>query len=339
MRKILQYLLKRPLTWMGNYLSAAPKREEVFHSLSTLYENATKPGANSCISLDATTNTDKFIIFSDQHKGNKTWADDFAISEGSYIAALTHYYREGFSFINLGDCEELWKFKATDILPSNQASLAAESAFQPNRYYKTFGNHDIIWKNKIDVNLLLKDYFQMPLPVYEGVVIQLKHSAGNMHIFMTHGHQGDAMSDNNAFSTWVVAHLWMPLQRYLRININVPSQDFRLRNKHNQMMHEWSSSKENLVLITGHTHQPVFASGRYFNHPNNVIEGTTDAVKPCYFNTGCCCFSDGDITGLEIEGEHLRLIKWHYDKEKETASRKVLEEVHLTQLCNDLGEC
>ena len=59
----------------------------------------------------------------------------------------------------------------------------------------------------------------MPLPVYEGVVIQLKHAGGNMQIFMTHGHQGDVMSDNNAFSTWVVAHLWMPLQRYLRINI------------------------------------------------------------------------------------------------------------------------
>ena len=23
--------------------------------------------------------------------------------------------------------------------------------------------------------------------------------------------------------------------------------------------------------------------------------------KPCYFNTGCCCFPDGDITGFEIK--------------------------------------
>ena len=58
---------------MGNYLSAAPKREQVFKSLSTLYDNAIKPGVNTCISLEADAANDKFIIFSDQHKGNKTW--------------------------------------------------------------------------------------------------------------------------------------------------------------------------------------------------------------------------------------------------------------------------
>jgi hypothetical protein len=42
--------------------------------------------------------------------------------------------------------------------------------------------------------------------------------------------------------------------------------------------------------------------------------GLTDApaepVKPCYFNTGCCSFGDGDITGLEIIGSEIRLVRW-----------------------------
>jgi len=32
--------------------------------------------------------------------------------------------------------------------------------------------------------------------------------------------------------------------------------------------------------------------------------------KPSYFNTGCCCYEDGDITGLEITGDEVRLIRW-----------------------------
>ncbi|MBI2403955.1 MAG: hypothetical protein HYV20_14705 [Gemmatimonadetes bacterium] len=31
---------------------------------------------------------------------------------------------------------------------------------------------------------------------------------------------------------------------------------------------------------------------------------------PCYFNTGCCKFEDGDITGMELENGRLRLVKW-----------------------------
>jgi hypothetical protein len=32
--------------------------------------------------------------------------------------------------------------------------------------------------------------------------------------------------------------------------------------------------------------------------------------EPCYFNTGCCSFPDGDITGLEISDGQIRLVRW-----------------------------
>jgi hypothetical protein len=33
-------------------------------------------------------------------------------------------------------------------------------------------------------------------------------------------------------------------------------------------------------------------------------------LKPTYFNSGCCCFEDGTITGIEIAGGNIRLVKW-----------------------------
>ena len=45
---------------------------------------------------------------------------------------------------------------------------------------------------------------------------------------------------------------------------------------------------------------------------------------PLLFNTGCCIYEDGDITGIEIEDGVMRLIKWGEDDEG-NMERKVLE--------------
>ena len=39
---------------------------------------------------------------------------------------------------------------------------------------------------------------------------------------------------------------------------------------------------------------------------------------PCYFNTGCCSFPDGDITGLEIADGQIRLVRWPGNLEEMT---------------------
>ncbi len=322
---------------MANKLAASPRQEMVFNSLTQLYQQGLDANNTNVKSLEADPVIDKFIIFSDQHKGNKSWADDFKQSEINYAAALEYYNAQGFTFINLGDSEELWKFKVTELLPANEKSLKAEAAFHPHRYIKTFGNHDIIWKDKFAVSFYLKKYFSLPLIVYEGIILKIKGLKIPLDIFLTHGHQGDLMSDNNAVSTWIVAHIWMPLQRFLRINVNSASTDYSLRNLHNKMMYEWSSQQNNLLLITGHTHRPVFAAGRYLDHPSNKIydaEEEKNFLSPCYFNSGCCCFDDSDITGIEIADGFIRLIKW-YD-EGNNSKKKVLEEIMLEKLVEDL---
>ena len=91
---------------MGNTLSAKPEKAAVFKSLSKLYNSAKKNSKRVCtIVVDVT--KDKFIIFSDQHKGNRDSADDFANNELNYLTALAYYKQQYFSFINLGDSEEL----------------------------------------------------------------------------------------------------------------------------------------------------------------------------------------------------------------------------------------
>jgi hypothetical protein len=57
-------------------------------------------------------------------------------------------------------------------------------------------------------------------------------------------------------------------------------------------------------------------------------------MKPSYFNSGCCCFADGDITGIEVEDGKIRLIKWTLENEK--PQRQLLEEVSLEDLAEKL---
>ncbi len=67
---------------------------------------------------------------------------------------------------------------------------------------------------------------------------------------------------------------------------------------------------------------------------------------PCLFNTGCCSFGDGDITGLEIASEEIRLVRWAAaDDEGETGSknrwrpprRVALEHAPLRRVFDEVG--
>jgi hypothetical protein len=199
--------------------------------------------------------------------------------------------------------------------------------------------------------------------VYEGAIIQLTIDNSQLTIFLTHGHQGDAKSDGNWMSKFFVAHIWAPLQAYLKINPNTPAYNATKKTLHNRIMYDWSAKQKNVVLITGHTHQPVFTSltelERLYQKLLEVekekdyalieelktrirkVEPGFTAVaadylkmKPGYFNSGCCCFSDGDITGIEIAKGFIRLIKWETVENK--SQRCVLEEMRLSELMKQL---
>lgn len=55
---------------------------------------------------------------------------------------------------------------------------------------------------------------------------------------------------------------------------------------------------------------------------------------PCYFNTGCCCFEDGDITGIELSEGGIRLVRWPDDEGNPRG--KVLESASLKDVFRSL---
>jgi len=340
-KKILKSILTKPVTWVANRVSSAPQKDKVMEALTELYQNTISDPGKKGLLLPFDPRTQSLIIFSDEHKGSRNGADDFAACEKNYLAALDYYNQHNFYFINMGDCEELWENTIFGLMKNNKAVFEKEKLFiQRKAYCKIFGNHDLFWDNDPLSSVYLKKIYGEAIRIFTGVVLRVKtQNDGHTDIFCTHGHQGDAQSDGNAFSKWFVSYVWGPLQLFLEINTNTPATNDNNKTLHNLYMYEWSAAQDNVLLVTGHTHQPVFCS---LTHLERLYMGLQEAntkndkdaiakieaeiprrrreydfvnnsfsnMKPGYFNSGCCCFDDGTITGIEIADGYIRLIKW-----------------------------
>lgn len=360
MRKFLQKLLTRPAIQLANRISSQPDKGRVEKALAKLYRQITAGDTRRGKLLNFDSARDKFIILSDQHKGARDGADVFANCAKNYVAALNYYNENDFFYINLGDSEELWENLFATVKRHNKLTFEAEKRFLwRNAFIKIFGNHDLYWDNDPLAQVNLTSIYGNPVDIHEGVILRTSIKDRPLEIYMTHGHQGDLQSDGNWFSKWFVSDIWGPFQAYLRINPNTPANNDQLKTDHNRIMYEWSSKRENLLLITGHTHQPVFRSMTQLEilfdklHIAKKENNTSEAEKvqskidslhlktsrpsdfngylDTYFNTGCCCFDDGDITGIEIADECIRLIKWQYAPGRKS-DRVVLEECRLSEL-------
>ena len=51
----------------------------------------------------------RFVFISDCHRGTGSLADEFTRNENSYVHALDHYYANGFTYVEVGDGDELWE--------------------------------------------------------------------------------------------------------------------------------------------------------------------------------------------------------------------------------------
>jgi UDP-2,3-diacylglucosamine pyrophosphatase LpxH len=364
MRRFFQWLLLRPVIWGTKKFSSKPEQDRIFKALSKLYRNITRDPGKKGVIIPFELNLGKFIIFSDQHKGARDGADDFAAAEPNYLAALDYYNKDNFTFISLGDSEELWENTLAQVKKYNTATFDAEKKFiERNAFIKIFGNHDLFWQNDPFAGLQLKSIYGAEVKIYEGLILPVSIGDKTLNIYCTHGHQGDAQSDGNWFSKFFVARIWGPLQGYLRINPNTPAYNNEEKTLHNDIMYKWSAQFNDILLVTGHTHQPVFESltlleklywemqvAKRDNNEREIKKLEQEiktrekefssvsvdylTMKPSYFNSGCCCFSDGDITGLEIENGYIRLVKWK--SENKLSVRTVLEEIQLQDVFKQL---
>jgi predicted phosphodiesterase len=365
MRRLLQKWLKQPIIRLSNKYSSRPDAKRVHTALTDLYNTLIGAPEKRGVVIPFDAGKDKFIILSDQHKGTRNHADDFALSEKNYLSALDYYQEHRYNYINLGDSEELWKNGILSVKKYNKATFDKESLFLQNKaFFKIFGNHDLYWDNDPLASIMLLQIYGERVKVYEGLILQTKVNNKPLSIYLTHGHQGDIQSDGNWFSKWFVSNVWGPFQAYLEINPNTPATNDHVKTQHNQIMYDWSSRQNNLLLITGHTHQPVFRSLTHLERLYIDLERAEKAgeidkarqvqqeisklvqkgegkfsfpgYRPSYFNSGCCCFDDGDITGIEITEGCMRLVKWEYNKAG-ISERIILEEAKLQDILTDLA--
>jgi len=252
-------------------------------------------------------NESKFILFSDCHRGDNSFADDFANNRNIYFHAIKHYFKNGYHYLELGDGDELWEnltFKSIFEAHKN-VYLLLKDFYINNRFHALWGNHDMAYKNSAYVKKNLWSYFEpitgTSVDLFKGIQIHeaiiLKHSNTGQEIFLTHGHQADWW--NYTFWKWsrfLVRALWKPLNVMGIADPTSPAKNYKELIKIERRTKRWIYNNNNLITIVGHTHRPRFPE------PGDIP----------YFNDGSCVHPRS-ITGIEIENGKISLIKWQIE--------------------------
>lgn len=250
-----------------------------------------------CLPLNRCT---RYIVFSDCHRGIGNANDNFLKNEFLYLAAMGHYNRECFTCLELGDGDELWENRSLDrIKEAHQESFEMLARFyEAGRLYLVYGNHDMVKKDPafLEKNFQTcfcdQDLCERPLcpgvRFYPGII--LRDGENKQDIYLTHGHQADLL--NSTFwrlSRFLVRYIWRPLEALGIPDPTSAAKNNTRKKQSEKRLSQWAALR-GLYLVTGHTHHPMIkASG--------------------YFNTGSCIHPSG-ITGIEIRGRCLTLVKW-----------------------------
>lgn len=248
----------------------------------------------------------KIILFSDTHRGDKSAADPFTPNEGLFLHALTHYYQQGFTYIELGDGDDLWQSpNFSDIQHAYPQIFELLGRFQQDcRLHLILGNHELAgrpgqpWKKG---ELITEES------------LGLRYRPTRQLWLVAHGHQADPWCSpvNNLRQRvgQVVYNLVQLLQSgqpagYLsrlgpinqaivcRLEQWYRQWDKRQQKKLTQQLAHWACHNRQAV-ICGHTHLPFFPA----------------SPQIPYFNTGCG-FNPGYLTGLEIQHGWIGLVQW-----------------------------
>ena len=246
----------------------------------------------------------KFILFSDCHRGDNSFADEFANNRNIYFHALRYYFNEGFQYCELGDGDELWEHLSFEPLfeAHKNVYLLMKRYHEENRLHLIYGNHDMVYKNPEYVKKHLQTYFDpkeekdtvlfQDLTFHEAIL--LKHQRTGQEIFLTHGHQADFMNYHGwRFQRFLVRVLWKPLQVWGIADPTSPAKNNKELIKVEKRIKKWILHNNLIMTIVGHTHRPRFPE------PGDIP----------FFNDGSCVHPRS-ITGIEIEEGKISLIKW-----------------------------
>jgi UDP-2,3-diacylglucosamine pyrophosphatase LpxH len=247
----------------------------IHRRLSHVLENA------KTINFD---DSSRFVLLSDLHRGNGGKADAFRPNAEMFLTTLQNYMRRGFTYVEVGDGDELWKgwpFEEIRHAHRRVFDLLHELDHE-GRLHLILGNHDVKRRAR---RYGRKD----GMLVDEGLI--LRHRRSGQKLFVVHGHQADILCDPFYFFARRAARFGYRLRDFLR-NWRPTAPLEREKGKLEKRIIHWIDAHSQIV-ICGHTHRMSFP----FNG------------GPPYFNTGSGVFP-GRITGLEIENGAIVPIQW-----------------------------
>jgi len=100
------------------------------------------------------------------------------------VAALEYYNQHKFTYINLGDGEELWENTIAKVKRKNKPGFEKEKLFADrNALIKVFGNHDLYWDNDPLAAIMLERIYKQKITIYEGALLQTKIKGKPLSIF------------------------------------------------------------------------------------------------------------------------------------------------------------
>ncbi len=245
----------------------------------------------------------RFALMSDCHRGVGDWSDNFLKNQSLYHAALTHYYQNDYTYIELGDGDELWENRDMQkIIEAHSNTFRLLSDFyHENRLYMLYGNHDYVKKRQKFIGHNLKDYYCesecCKIPLMPGICayesLLLENRLTGHRIFLVHGHQGDILNDILwKLSRFLVRYLWRPLELIAFHDPTSAAKNNSKKGAVERRLSDWASSNSQM-LITGHTHRPMFPANE----------------NSYYYNCGSCVHPQS-VTALEICDEKIQLVKW-----------------------------
>lgn len=236
--------------------------------------------------------TSRLALFSDLHRGRGSRSDDFAKNQKLYEAALAHYWRAGYTYIELGDGDELWQERRmSDIITEYPRIFQRLADFhRAGRLYMLFGNHDVVKSNPPWLRAHLEPLFP-GLTVEEGVL--LVHTPTRRRALLLHGHQADFFNDRLwRLGRFLVRYIWRPMELVGLHNPFEAETNPKHRTKVERALAAWADVKHT-PIIAGHTHRPHFA--------------TTESAH--YYNVGSAVH-DRYITAIEIKAGRITPVKW-----------------------------
>jgi len=257
------------------------------------------------------TKDSKFIIMSDCHRGDNKFSDEFAPNKSIYLHALKHYLDKEFTYIELGDGDELWEVADfSRIVSANQNVFRLLKEFHDRqKLIMIYGNHDLKKRDQDFIDKHMHQWHNKEINqtevLFPGIVMHesvvLKPDTHDGKILLLHGHQADPVNDYFwRFSLVMVRYIWKNLQFFGLDDPTSPAKNHTKLNTVERRIKNWIKEKKDTIIITGHTHNPRFPK-----------KGDIP-----YFNDGCCVHPRS-ISGLEIENNSISLIKWQVTADKD----------------------